>query len=71
MLPLLHVQWGDRLPTEILAPVTGYTHMFCVPRGDDFAIALANQHVFPNAIASVVSHGMDESDWRFILTSDI
>jgi hypothetical protein len=49
----------------------GCTHMFCVPRGDDFAIALAHQHIFPNAIASVVSHGMDESDWRFILISDI
>lgn len=71
ILPLLHVQWGDRLPTEISVPVSGYTHMFCVPRDDDLAIALANQNVFPNAIASLVSHGMDESDWRFILTSDI
>jgi GNAT superfamily N-acetyltransferase len=70
-LPLLHVQWGDHLPTEISTPVAEYTHMFCVPRGDDLAIALANQNVFPNAIASLVSHGMDESDWRFILTSDI
>jgi len=71
MLPLLHVQWGENLPVEIETPLAGYSHMFCVPSGDELAIALQSKGIFPNATASLVSHGMDQSDWRFILTSDI
>jgi len=71
MLPLLHVQWGEIIPADITAPIHGYRHMFCVPSGDELAIALKNHNVLPDATASLVSHGMDRSDWRFILTSDI
>jgi hypothetical protein len=42
-----------------------------VPDKDDLALALAARSIEVTATASVVSHGMDESDWRFILTSDI
>jgi GNAT superfamily N-acetyltransferase len=71
MLPLLHVQWGANIQLDISTPLAGYTHMFCVPSGDDLAIALQAKGIFPHASASLVSHGMDRSDWRFILTSDI
>ncbi|CAN1211965.1 GNAT family N-acetyltransferase [Tumidithrix helvetica PCC 7403] len=74
MLPLLHVQWGESIRSDISTistPLAGYTHMFCVPNGDDLAIALQSKGIFPDATASLVSHGMDKSDWRFILTSDI
>lgn len=71
ILPLLHVQWGATVHQGMSEPVPGYTHMFCVPDKDDLALALATRSIDPVATASVVSHGMDESDWRFILTSDI
>ncbi|MEA5477555.1 GNAT family N-acetyltransferase [Pseudanabaena galeata UHCC 0370] len=71
MLPLLHLQWGENMPIGIETPLTGYSHMFCVPNGDELAIALQSKGISPNATASLVSHGMDQSDWRFILTSDI
>ncbi|AFZ20238.1 hypothetical protein Mic7113_4555 [Allocoleopsis franciscana PCC 7113] len=32
---------------------------------------MATRSIYPTATASVVSYGMDKSDWRFILTSDI
>ncbi|MBD2181762.1 GNAT family N-acetyltransferase [Aerosakkonema funiforme] len=70
-LPLLHVQWGAIASTGISQPVPGYVHMFCVPENDDLAQALVTEGIFPTATASVVSHGMDKCDWRFILTSDI
>jgi GNAT superfamily N-acetyltransferase len=71
MLPLLHVQWGENMQLEIETPLAGYTHMFCVPSGDELAIALETKGIFPNATASLVSHGMNQCDWRFVLTSDI
>jgi hypothetical protein len=71
ILPLLHVHWGKSVNKGNLEPIQGYTHMFCVPEKDELAVLLAKQGIHPNATASVVSHGMDESDWRFILTSDI
>lgn len=45
--------------------------MFCVPETDHLAMILAQQGIQPGVIASVISHGMDNTDWRFILTSDI
>ncbi|MBW4511702.1 MAG: hypothetical protein KME64_35145 [Scytonematopsis contorta HA4267-MV1] len=70
-LPLLHVQWGDSVSKGDSEIMPGYIHMFCVPANDKLAEILADKGIYPNASASVVSHGMDESDWRFILTSDI
>lgn len=70
-LPLIHVQWGASVNKGMPEVMTGYTHMFCIPSNDKFAKTLAQKEIFPNATASVVSHGMDSSDWRFILTSDI
>ncbi|MBD2461090.1 hypothetical protein H6G89_08550 [Oscillatoria sp. FACHB-1407] len=53
------------------SPIPGFTHMFCALRGDALAIALSKQGILPQATASIVSHGMNDSDWRFVLTSDI
>lgn len=77
ILPLLHVQWGNwRNPgnvpqTTINQPLEGYTHMFCVPANDGLTEILNHRGIEPGAIASVISHGMEHNDWRFILTSDI
>lgn len=70
-LPLLHVQWGTTAQKGVKNPLPGYAHMFCVPENDDLAKVLAARSIHPSATASVVSHDMDRSDWRFILTSDI
>lgn len=71
ILPLLHVQWGSSAQEGNSEPILGYAHMFCVPANDDLAMLLAAKEIYPNATASVISHGMDQCDWRFILTSDI
>ncbi|MBD2122271.1 hypothetical protein [Trichocoleus sp. FACHB-262] len=70
ILPLLHVQWGVGKVGAIAVPQPGYTHMFCAPTEDALATELSRLEVYPSATASVVSHGM-QSDWQFILTSDI
>jgi hypothetical protein len=68
-MPLLHIQWSAS--QGMSAVMTGYTHMFCVPSNDKLAKLLEDRSINPSATASVVSHGMPDSDWRFILTSDI
>ncbi|HEY9858682.1 MAG TPA: hypothetical protein V6D16_04185 [Candidatus Obscuribacterales bacterium] len=70
ILPLLHVQWGEGKVGAIAVPQPAYTHMFCAPTEDALVAELSGLEVYPNATASVVSHRM-QSDWRFILTSDI
>jgi hypothetical protein len=70
-LPLLHVQWGESVGKGDSETMPGYVHMFCLPSNDELTAILASQGIYPNATASVISHGMDDSDWRFILTSDI
>lgn len=71
IMPLVHVQWGANLEKGTPEVMSGYTHMFCVPSNDELALALGHKDIYPGASASVVSHGMNNSDWRFILTSDI
>jgi hypothetical protein len=72
-LPLLHAQFGpcqDPSPTHKL-PQEGYTHMFCVPENDPLCEDLKQADIASTASASIISRGMQESDWKFILTSDI
>lgn len=71
ILPLLHVQWGVTAHQGNSTPLPGYTHMFCAPVEDELAIALTAKDISPMATATVISQGMAESDWRFILTSEI
>ena len=77
VLPLLHLQWGNgcnlrpKSQTTMPEPCQGYIHMFCVPEKDALTSRLAQKDIKPGAIASVISHGMDDHNWRFILTSDI
>ncbi|NES93785.1 MAG: hypothetical protein F6K32_00725 [Desertifilum sp. SIO1I2] len=71
ILPLLHVQWGVTADQGHSTPLPGYTHMFCAPVEDELAIALIAKGISPMATATVISQGMAESDWRFILTSEI
>jgi hypothetical protein len=71
VLPLIHVQWGANIEKGTQSVIPGYTHMFCVPNNDELAQELEHKGIYPGASASVVSHGMSNSDWRFILTSDI
>lgn len=71
ILPLLHVQFGSQAQQGTAMPQVGSTHMFCVPSHDSLALTLAERGIYPMATASVISHGMDDCDWRFILTSDI
>jgi hypothetical protein len=70
-LPLLHLQCGTKIDGTIPDPIAGFTHMFCAPSHDSLTYSLTERAIYPTATASVVSHGMSHSDWRFILTSDI
>uniref|UniRef100_A0ACD5H5K8 GNAT family N-acetyltransferase n=1 Tax=Desertifilum tharense IPPAS B-1220 TaxID=1781255 RepID=A0ACD5H5K8_9CYAN len=71
IFPLLHVQWGATAGLGYSNPLPGYAHMFCTPENDELAIAIASQGISPIATATVISQGMDDWDWRFILTSEI
>ena len=73
-IPLLHLEWGDALLDEenlFWEPFPGYLHLFCTPVGSPIAQHLSNQSIVPSGTASVVSRGMEECDWNFIMTSEI
>ena len=72
-LPLLHVQFGPckvEHPTQI-HPQDGFTHMFPAVIGDPLYNELIAQGFKESATASIISRGMQETNWEFILTSDI
>lgn len=71
LMPLLHVQWGATAAAGRSEPLPGSIHMLCTPAVDELARALRQRGSVPTATASVVSYNMEQSDWRFILTSDI
>jgi hypothetical protein len=70
-LPVLHMQYGGCGEYGTAEPEPGFAHMFCVPEGDQLLATLQAKKIFPIAQASVIAHGMGDTDWRFILTSDI
>lgn len=72
-MPLLHAQFGPckaDIPTHD-EPQEGFTHMFCMPTTDILYAELEKQDIHPQATASILSSGMEKTDWNFILTSDI
>lgn len=73
-LPLLHVQF-DRIagsePLLVEAPEEGHTHMFCALQDSLLSQELGRHGVEPVATASILSRGMETTDWSFVLTSDI
>ncbi len=70
-MPLLHVQFGPCAEQGQAEPLDDYVHMFCVSVDHPLLEALKHQAIYPSATATVVHHGMEKWDWRFILTSDI
>jgi GNAT superfamily N-acetyltransferase len=70
-LPLLHAQYGPCGSPGQPQPSAGFQHMFCSVRGSELHAALAAAGFAATASASIVHHGMGESDWSFVLTSDI
>jgi hypothetical protein len=45
--------------------------MFCLPRDNVLATALAAHGVEPSATATIVHRHLPQHDWRQLLTSDI
>ena len=71
-LPILHAQFGP------LADVSAANkrdadaiHMFCAPAQDPMTSELQVMGFEPSSSASIISHRMHASDWKWILTSDI
>ncbi len=69
-MPLLHAEYGRPRPGCATAPREGHVHMVCCAEGDPLAAALAAEGLHPGADATVFAHRM-ESDWRFVVTSEI
>lgn len=74
LIPLLHLEWGEALmDDENLSwdPIPGYLHLLCTPAGSPIDQHLSDQSIVPSGTASVVSRGMEDCDWNFIMTSEI
>lgn len=69
---LLHVQSGVTAQhTDILKPVENATHMFCCTELDASVIHLEKLGITTKIKATVLHFGMEDYDFKFILTSDI
>jgi len=70
-MALLHAQYGEGLKAAAQEPQPDHVHMICLMEEDPLAQTLARRGVRPGASASVIAHGMQRCDWRFVLTSEI
>jgi hypothetical protein len=70
-MPLLHVQHGQLADPTSTTPQDGAVHMFSVPDDDPLLAELRRAGLEPSATASVLAHGMGETRYDFVLTSDI
>lgn len=70
-MPLLHAQFGPRAAVGIASPQADHAHMFCAPVGDALDHSAMSAGHAPTATATVVHADLDDTDWDFVLTSDI
>jgi len=72
-LKLLHAAWNNN--KENMEPIKGYIHMFCCHERDKLVRDIENIIIFDEnntkSTATIIQRGMDNCDWKFILTSDI
>lgn len=72
-MDILHVNWlhNENINNEFSQPKREYTHMFCCHENDPMYYELLINNITTNITATIVHSNMDNSDWSFILTSDI
>lgn len=71
-MPLVHVQFGPLAdPSSLREAEVGAVHMFCSPENDPLTREILASGFAPSSTASVIAHRMKESDWTWVLTSDI
>ena len=70
-MQLLHAQFGPLGVAGRDSILGGATHMFCAPANDPLILDLDAEGLNPSASATIISHRMHGTDWRWILTSDI
>lgn len=68
-MPLLHIQWRNDFGFK--DPLPNHTYMFCCPINDPMYNELTNNNIITDTTADIVHYNMDDSDWKFVLTSDI
>lgn len=70
-MKLLHVQFGPTADPAQEQTEADATHMFCSPKSDALAQALLAKNFEVSATATVLSHGMNRTNFNFVLTSEI
>ena len=69
-LPLLHIQHGSRSHTEE-NPKQNHVHMMCLPASHVLCDELVSLGLLVSATATIIHRGMSQTQWNFVMTSDI
>ena len=69
-LPLLHIQHGSRSHTEE-NPKQNHVHMMCLPASHVLCDELVSLGLLVSATATIIHRGMSQTQWDFVMTSDI
>lgn len=70
-LPLSHIQFGPLAQQGSNDPMPNHQHMIAAPQGDALGKKLIALGIKPDAQASIVHFRMPNTDFRYLLTSDI
>jgi hypothetical protein len=70
-LPLSHIQFGPMAQKGSSDPIPNHQHMIAAPQGDLLGKKLIALGVKPDAQASIMHFRMPDTNFRYLLTSDI
>jgi hypothetical protein len=71
VLPLSHIQFGPLAKKGSNAPIPNHQHMISAPQGDVLSKKLIELGINATAQASILHFRMLNTDFRYLLTSDI
>jgi hypothetical protein len=69
-MALHHLQFGPLAEPGLSEPPADSVNMFCAPQGDALAKDLSAAGLQPSSTATIISHRI-QTDWKWVLTSDI
>ncbi len=70
-IPLVHIQYGSTGDYSVKEPSKNSVHMLSLLESDVLVRKFLEINVFPESTASLITHNLKNTNFNFILTSDI
>lgn len=70
-IPLLHMEWNDKLPGTFEAPIKDHLHMWCLDETSELNKSLEAVNIKPKAAGLIFHHRLSHLNWNDLRTSEL